>query len=191
LIHWSDKTLAKKILAGDREACVELIRSYHAPIYRLLAHLCRDVHCAEDLTQETFATAWVKLGTFTGSSSLGTWLHQIAYRKFIDAYRRKTRAVVGGPDKEIHQVESKKTDPRDAALASEESEQLRQAVDGLKPAERSVIVLRYFQGLSYQEVAEVTGEPAGTVRWRSRCALEHLRRWLKTTVSKPNNKGSN
>jgi RNA polymerase sigma-70 factor, ECF subfamily len=177
--HWSDKALAERILAGDREACVELIRSHHAPIYRLLTHLCRDAHGAEDLAQETFAAAWAKIGTFNGSSSLGTWLHQIAYRKFIDASRRKARSAVGGPSEEIRQVASASTGPSDEASASEESERLRRAVDGLKPSERDVIVLRYFQDLSYQEAAEVTGEPAGTVRWRVRCALENLRRGLK------------
>jgi RNA polymerase sigma-70 factor, ECF subfamily len=182
LTHWSDKDLAKNILAGEHDACVELVRSYHAPIYRLLAYLCRDTHTAEDLVQETFAAAWAKIGTYNGSSSLCSWLHRIAYRKFIDAYRRKNRNMARGANWGIGGAESQYPNPQEEASDRDESEQLRRAVDGLKPAERSIVVLHYFQGLSYQEVAEVTGEPAGTVRWRARCALENLRQELKGKV---------
>jgi RNA polymerase sigma-70 factor, ECF subfamily len=182
--HRSDNALVKRILAGNHEACVELIRQYHAPIYRLLVHLCRDAHFAEDLAQETFLAAWAKIGSFNAASSLNTWLHRIAYRKFIDAHRRSERAVATRADAAIDQVQSNTPNPYDLALASEQTQRLYQALDRLKPAERDVLVLHYLQGLSYQEMADVLGQPTGTVKWRVRQALENLRRELENKIDK-------
>ncbi len=180
----SDNALVKRILTGNHEACVELIRQYHAPIYRLLVHLCRDAHLAEDLAQETFLAAWGKIASFNRASSLNTWLHTIAYRKFIDAHRRHERMVATRADASIDQVRANTPNPYDSALASEETLRLYRALDFLKPAERDVIVLHYLQGLSYEELATVLGQPTGTVKWRTRQALENLRSDLENKIKK-------
>ncbi len=180
----SDNSLVKRILAGNREACVELIRQYHAPIYRLLVHLSRDAHLAEDLAQETFLAAWAKIGSFNAASSLNTWLHAIAYRKFIDARRRHERTVTTRGDNSIEQAEANTPNPYDSALASEETHRLYRALDCLKPAERDVVVLHYLQGLSYEELAAVFSQPTGTVKWRTRQALENLRSALESKIEK-------
>ena len=180
----SDNALVKRILAGNHEACVELIRQYHAPIYRLLLHLSRDAHSAEDLAQETFLAAWAKIGSFNAASSLNTWLHAIAYRKFIDARRRHERTVTTRRDTSIEQAPANTPNPYDSALASEETRRLYRALDCLKPAERDAVVLHYLQGLSYEELAAVLGQPTGTVKWRTRQALERLRSALENKIEK-------
>jgi RNA polymerase sigma-70 factor, ECF subfamily len=180
----SDNSLIECILAGNHEACVELIRQYHAPIYRLLLRLSRDAHTAEDLAQETFLAAWAKIGSFNAASSLNTWLHAIAYRKFIDAHRRRERTVTTRGDTSIGRVQATIPNPYDRALASEEARRLYQALDSLKPAERDVVILHYLQGLNYQEVAAVLGQPTGTVKWRTREALENLRIALERKIEK-------
>jgi RNA polymerase sigma-70 factor (ECF subfamily) len=175
----SDKALIKRILAGNHEACVELIRQYHAPIYRLLVHLCRDAHLAEDLSQETFLAAWAKIGSFNATSSLNTWLHTIAYRKFIDAHRRHERTVTTQSDPSIDRAPADSPGPYESALASDQKRRLYRALDCLKPAERDVVVLHYLQGLTYEDMAAMLGQPTGTVKWRTREALEHLRNALE------------
>jgi RNA polymerase sigma-70 factor (ECF subfamily) len=180
----SDKALVKRILAGDHEACVEFVGEYHAPIYRLLVHLARDAHLAEDLAQETFLTAWAKIGSFNAASSLKTWLHTIAYRKFIDASRRNERTALIRGTAAVDEAHSRAASPYDRALASEEARRLYRAVDCLKPAERDVVVLHYLQGLSYEEMAAVMQQPSGTLKWRTREALEKLRRDLETRSGK-------
>jgi RNA polymerase sigma-70 factor, ECF subfamily len=174
----SDKILVKRILQGDREACGQLVSLHYAPIYQLLANLSRNAHLAEDLTQETFTAAWVNLSSFAGASSLKTWLHRIAYCKFIDACRRKGRTLDGEQDGGIQLIESNFSTPLEAAVANDESRRLLRAVHRLISDEQNIIVLHYLQGLSYKEVAEVTGEPAGTIRWRAGLALENLRHIL-------------
>jgi RNA polymerase sigma-70 factor (ECF subfamily) len=175
----SENQLIKSVLAGDREACVELIERYHAPIYRLLVRLCRDAHWAEDLVQESFLAAWSNIGRFKASSSLNSWLHQIAYRKFIDALRHKNRSVAVDVAAPLEQVRSADANPYELADASEQARRLSEGIDRLKMAEREVVVLHYLQGLSYEEMAEVLGQPTGTLKWRTRQALENLRRLLE------------
>jgi RNA polymerase sigma-70 factor (ECF subfamily) len=180
--HRSENALVKRILAGDHEACVELIGQYHAPIYRLLVHLCRDAHLAEDLAQESFLAAWAKIGSFHATSSLNTWLHRIAYRKFIDAHRRSERNIAISADASIDQVQSNASNPYHSALASDQNHRLYRALDRLTSAQRDVVVLHYLQGLSYEELADVLDQPSGTVKWRTRQALDALRRALEDKI---------
>jgi RNA polymerase sigma-70 factor (ECF subfamily) len=169
--------LVSRILAGDHEACVRLVHLHHATVYRLLVRLCGDPILAEDLTQETFAAAWVGMSSFVGASSLGTWLHRIAYRKSVDAGRRKAHPL-DHSEGAVDRLCSATRDPAQEAIAEEQSLRLQRALEKLPPAERDVVVLHYLQGLSFREMAEVLGEPAGTVKWRTGRALERLRTFL-------------
>jgi RNA polymerase sigma-70 factor, ECF subfamily len=177
--RWSEKLLVRRILAGDYEAYQQLIQLHHQAIYRLLVHLCRDTHLAEDLTQETFAAAWAGIGAFGGSASLATWLHRIAYRKFVDTHRRKQPVAAIEPDQIAERAHSDAPDPLDEVLASEQSRRLYQALARLEPAERDVVVLHYLQALSYREMAEVLDEPSGTIKWRTSRALTKLKTLLE------------
>ena len=87
-----DQRLLRNLRTHRPEACAELVRGHYQTVYRFLVHLTHDVHQAEDLTQETFAAAWEKIATFQGRATLATWLHRIAYTKFIDAQRAGRRA---------------------------------------------------------------------------------------------------
>jgi RNA polymerase sigma-70 factor (ECF subfamily) len=166
--------LARRVRAGDRDACAQLVRAHHAAVYRFLLHLSRDAHAAEDLTQETFAAAWQKIGGFRGLASLSTWLHRIAYTKFVDWDRRSRRARSSGPEV-AEDVGDPGPGPLDHALAEDWARRLEQALARLDSPAREVVVLHYFQGKSYRELAHVLGQPAGTVKWRLSIALEQLR----------------
>ena len=159
-----------------------LIHQHYQAIYRFLLHLARDAAEAEDLTQETFAAAWEKIAAFEGRSTLGTWLHRIAYGKFVDARRagRRTAALAGqlrerGP--------AASPCPVEAAVQDDEAQRLHAALRRIDPADRVLLVLHYLQGLSYREMADVTGEPAGTVKWRTSLALGRMRNLLATEES--------
>jgi RNA polymerase sigma-70 factor (ECF subfamily) len=169
----SDDRLLSQLRAGRSEACAELIRAHYQPVYRFLVYLTRDVHQAEDLTQETFAAAWEKIRTFEGRATLATWLHRIAYTKFIDAQRAQRRA--GGMLERLSSPEVSPADPFDTVMAGDESQRLYRALDGLAAGERTLLVLHYLQGLSYSEMASVLDEPTGTVKWRTALALNRLR----------------
>jgi RNA polymerase sigma-70 factor (ECF subfamily) len=149
-------------------------------VYRFLVHMTRDVHQAEDLTQETFAAAWEKIATFEGRSTLATWLHRIAYTKFIDAQRAERRS-----DEMLERLASPivlSADPLDIVMADDEAKRLYRALHGLDAPERTLLVLHYLQGLSYREMAAVLEEPTGTVKWRTSEALNRLRTMLSDEV---------
>ncbi|MHC4156637.1 MAG: RNA polymerase sigma factor, partial [Planctomycetota bacterium] len=80
-----ERQTIKKLRQGRRDAYEDVICRHYGPIYRFLAYLTLDAGLAEELTQETFAAAWANIDRFEQRSALATWLHRIAYRKFIDA----------------------------------------------------------------------------------------------------------
>jgi RNA polymerase sigma-70 factor, ECF subfamily len=174
-----ERKLLERIRQGERSACEELVRDYYRAIYGFQAHLCRDTHLAEDLTQETFVAAWSSLDNFAGHSSLKTWLSQIAYHKFIDAKRRCRLQT----DKamEFQASYAAQADDRPAGermLVAERCSQLYDAVSELDEGDRLVIMLHYFQSLSYREMAAVLGRPSGTVKWQTSQALGRLKNSL-------------
>jgi RNA polymerase sigma-70 factor (ECF subfamily) len=158
-----------------------LVRNHYQAVYRFLVHLTHDVHQAEDLTQETFAAAWEKSATFQGRANLATWLHRIAYTKFIDAQRAQRRAA--GLRERLPAPAASPADPFDAAAADDEVRLLYGAMKVLDAPERALLVLHYLQGLSYREMASVLDEPTGTVKWRTTEALSRLRALLSDEVS--------
>jgi RNA polymerase sigma-70 factor, ECF subfamily len=158
--------------------CAEIVRSHYRTVYRFLFHLTCDVHRAEDLTQETFAAAWERIATFQGRSTMATWLHRIAYTKFLDGKR--------GERLETSLRERPTTPPADplaSAMAVDEAQRLYMALDELDEDHRALVVLHYLQGLSYREMALVLDEPIGTVKWRTSEALNGLRILLGAEVS--------
>jgi RNA polymerase sigma-70 factor (ECF subfamily) len=168
--------LVSDLRAGRPEACAAVVRAHYQTVYRFLVHLTRDVHQAEDLAQETFAAAWEKCATFQGRSTLATWLHRIAYTKYIDARRAQRRGA--GMLERLPSTGAAPEGPLDAAAADDEARHLYRALDDLADPERTLLVLHYLQGLSYREMAAVLDEPTGTVKWRTAEALNRLRAML-------------
>jgi RNA polymerase sigma-70 factor (ECF subfamily) len=176
-----DQLLVSQLRAGRREACAELVHAHYERVYRFLVHLTRDVHLAEDLTQETFAVAWEKLSGFEGRSTLATWLHRIAYTKYVDSQRTRQRT-----ENMLDRLATTRTvlaDPLDVVAADDEARNLYRVLHRLDAPERTVIVLHYLQGLSYAEMAAVLDEPSGTVKWRTALALNRLRAILSEEVA--------
>ncbi len=173
--QWFEKRLTRRIANGKEDACIELVRAYNARIFGFLLHMCRDRQFAEDITQETFAAAWAKIGSFNGASSLATWLHRIAYNKFVDWQRRNKYSAIDAAENLLFNQESGDQDPLDALLVDEQSRCLSQAVARLDTVARETIVMHYFQELSYREIAKVLDKPAGTIKWRTRQALAQLK----------------
>jgi RNA polymerase sigma-70 factor (ECF subfamily) len=156
-------------------------------VYRFLAYLTLDAGLAEELTQETFAAAWAGVDSYKGRASLGTWLHRIAYRKFIDAKR--------GLERDRHLKDRLKEYAREALdgdvsdpfrrLAADEDRRLvYEAMLRLESSEYLVVLLHYIEGLSFREIAGVLDEPVGTVKWRTSRALKRLRQYLTGGVKR-------
>ena len=148
-----------------------------------MAYLTHDTSLAEELTQETFASAWANIDSFRSRASLGTWLHRIAYRKFIDSTRRQKRDVaLVGRVAPKNDTAPESSDPLHRLIADENYRLLYQAMRMLKSSEYTVLVLHYIQGLSFRQVAKVLDRPVGTVKWQTSRALKNLKSYLTGRV---------
>ena len=161
------------------QECAELIRRNYESVYAFLVYLSGDAALAEDLTQDTFASAWSKSAQYEGRASFGSWLRGIAYRKFIDATRRGRRfnaamAQLRNDRRHAPQEPS----PLRRILEDERSRMMFEAVQQLPAPERTAVILHYVQGLSFAELAETLDEPVGTAKWRTNRALKLLRAML-------------
>jgi RNA polymerase sigma-70 factor (ECF subfamily) len=175
----ADRKLLDGIRAGRREDCARLIHEHYQAIYRFVLHLTRSEAEAEDVTQETFAAAWEKIGAFEGRSTLRTWLHRIAYGKFVDGRRAGRRLAVLAEKLKARDAPTP-PGPHDIAAHDDDARLLYAALDQVDTGDRVLLVLHYLQGLSYREMADATGQPAGTVKWRTSLALSRMRTLLTT-----------
>ena len=173
----------KKLGQGRREAYEASVLQHYRAIYRFMAYLTRDTWLAEELTQETFASAWANIESFGARASLGTWLHRIAYRKFIDSRRRLKRDVsLANNMKQQNDTSPASSDPLHRLTIDENYRLLYEAMERLKSPEYTVLVLHYIQGLSFRQVAKVLDRPVGTIKWQTSRALKRLKAYLTGRV---------
>jgi RNA polymerase sigma-70 factor (ECF subfamily) len=170
-----DAGIAARIAAGDDMALGLLYERYGPLVYGLARKVTGSSSGAEDVTQDAFASLWERIGRFDVTrGSLKAFLCTIAHRRAVDWVRReasstrraRTAGLLGSTER---------ADPPDAALAFDESSRLRQALYELPIEQRHAVVLAYYDGLSYRQVASRLGIPEGTAKSRLRLALARLR----------------
>ena len=169
--------MRKGILAADQAACGQVVRVFHAPIFSVLYQLCRDVTLLK-ISRKRRSRRHGRTSVHTRASSIRTWLHRIAYRKFVDLYRRRTITATVTLNEIAEPAVLNEPSPAEAAVIGEQACAVRQALNMLAAPERELLILRYFQDLSFQEVSEVLDEPVGTLKWRASQALAKLRNSL-------------
>ena len=173
----------KDLRQGRRQAYEAVVLQHYRSIYRFMAYLTRDTGLAEELTQETFASAWANIDSFKGRASPGTWLHRIAYRKFIDSTRRlKLETTLMNGLEPQNEAAAEASDPLHQLTVDENYRLLYEAMRRLKSSDYMVIVLHYIQGLSFRQVAKVLDQPVGTVKWQTSRALKKLKAYLTGRV---------
>ncbi len=173
----SEAALTARAQQGDREAFAALIRSHYPGLVRVIYRLCGDAGLAEDAAQETFLKAWQRLISFTPGTSLKSWLYRIGVNTALDALRRGWNAPV---DLEAVSAADDAAGPEEALLQKERSRTVQAAILSLSEANRAILVLREYGGLSYAEIAAVLDIPAGTVMSRLNYARNRLRERLET-----------
>ncbi|MBB2946671.1 RNA polymerase sigma-70 factor (ECF subfamily) [Actinoplanes lutulentus] len=167
-----DVRIRDELMAGSEECLGEVYDRYSPAVYGLALQMTRDRGAAEDITQEVFVDLWQRPERFDPHRApLGGWLSMIARRRGIDwVRRRRTQASVivaaagGEPE---HRVE-------DAVLTSTTNRQVRRAVADLPATHRQAVMLAYYDGLTYREVALALNIPEGTAKWRLRNALHRI-----------------
>ncbi len=165
-----DSDLVREARAGDREAFCALMRRHQASLLRLAGRFVESREDAEDVVQEAFVAAYRQMARFRGDASFGTWLSRIAVYKALKVARREKLVTTQEHDRE----------PRAATEADRaEAMAVREAVGRLPEKLRLPVVLRFWEGLSGKEIAEMLGWKQSTVWTRLYQGLERLRRELE------------
>lgn len=167
-----DFRLIDLAVAGDEKAFASLLQRYKRPVYHMILKMVRNVDDAEDLTIESFAKAFKSLAKFKKDFTFSTWLFRIATNNSIDFIRRKKLNTLSientytdddGQSVSID-VEDLNLNPQDIAIKSQKEEIMQVFVNMLPGKYQKLVRLRYFNELSYEEIAKEIEAPLGTVK---------------------------
>jgi RNA polymerase sigma-70 factor, ECF subfamily len=166
----SDGDLIQRAATGDRSAFEDLYRRYARPVFGLALRRLGDRGRAEDAVQETFASIWRSAGSYKPERGPGApWLYAVARNAIVDRARARTEMPAEIPD-----AATTEPGPPDQAEQGWIAWRVHRALEELPDREREVIALAYWSGLSQSEVAEFLAIPLGTVKTRTRAALQRL-----------------
>jgi RNA polymerase sigma-70 factor, ECF subfamily len=180
---WSDEELVARSKTGDTESFNQLVKRWERPIFALAYRTLGREEDARDVTQETFLRAFRALPRFKGDAKFSSWLYRIALNLCRDWMRKDRRTpVVAVPDGvEIEQLMSERPETpsvEDLAARAELSRTVAAAMETLPAEQRTAIILKEYQGLTFQEIADLLNCPLSTVKTRVYQGLNLLRKQL-------------
>jgi len=182
----SDEELMARLATGDVEALEALYDRYGMLVYSTALRVAREVHLAEDITQEVFLRIWRHPDRYVPQrGSFVPWLLSVARNGAVDRVRsrgRRQRHEIGGEVPERGLSTSDRDDPALMAELADERQRVRQALSRLPAKQRQTIEMAYFGGYTQQEIAVLTSEPLGTVKTRIRLGMQKLRLLLLPEV---------
>jgi RNA polymerase sigma-70 factor (ECF subfamily) len=175
----TDEQLVERALAGDGDAFGEVVRRWERKIYALAYAITGSVEEARDAAQETFIAAYRNLQGFRGEAKVSSWLHRIAVNQCITRQRRARVRAETAFDEEAAGDFLLSTPSNDSPARATESRQraeaVRRAVASLPHELREVVLMKEFEELTFQEIADALQIPLSTVKSRLYTALKQLR----------------
>lgn len=184
---WTDEELLEVYRdEQSRFAFEELVRRYERELYSYLRRYLNDAEMAEDAFQATFLKVHLKCHTYESGRLVRPWLYKIATNKAIDIQRQNQRQKIASLDYRlggessndlttlVETVSGNELDPLKRLESEEEKEAIRDVIRSLSKAHQQVLNLVYFQGLKYQEAADILSIPIGTVRSQLHAAIRKL-----------------
>jgi len=185
-----DEELILRLQRGDEWAFQLLVRRFRKKIFSVAYGITLDREESQDIVQEVFLQAYRSIVGFRGDSSLATWLHRITVNRCLNWKRRWARRFkwmhvsTDSTDDDVPtvEIESPLPNPEDRVADAQTRRQIENALKMLPEQIRTVFVLRELEGLSYEEIADVTGIKLGTVRSRLFHARQRLKEILQPRV---------
>jgi RNA polymerase sigma-70 factor (ECF subfamily) len=183
----ADEQLVVEALDGSQPAYRELVHRYERPVFNLVIRIVRNRELAEDLSQDAFVKAFTRLETYRSEQGkFSNWLFKIAHNTCLDHLRRGRLSTVSLEPHDASEGEGfhaaladpDQPSPLDIAMAETLSEALEAGLGRLRPEYREVLVLRGQEGLAYDEIAEITELPLGTVKTYIHRARKELAAFL-------------
>jgi len=186
-----DLALVQRVQQGHKPAFDLLVKKYQSRILALIHRFVRDRHEAEDVAQETFIRAYKALVNFRGDAAFYTWLYRIAINTAKNHLVARGRRV---PDSDVDLADAEHFDdgnalrdndtPEGGALSSELEQAVHKAIASLPQELKTALMLREFDGLSYEDIAEIMRCPVGTVRSRIFRAREEVDKQISPWLEK-------
>ena len=182
----SDEALALLYIGGDNSAFDELLARNQQKLYTYIMFVVRDPEVANDIFQETFVKVITKLqeGKYTDSGKFSFWLTRIAHNIIMDNYRQQRSSHIVEPttDNDLNKLRSDSLldiNRENEYVNTQILADVRNLMDALPATQREVVYMRYYQELSFKEIAEMTGVSINTSLGRMRYALINMRRMAK------------
>jgi len=166
----NDFQLVLKAKEGNQKAFADLMQRYKDSIYFMSLKMVNNKEDAMDITVETFAKAFEKLDKYQPEYAFSTWLFRVATNNCIDFLRKKKLNTVSidnmidDDDDRPMQIKADTLNPEESSIKKQQSEELKLLVESLPPRYRNLLTLRYFDELSYEEIAQQLDLPLGTVK---------------------------
>jgi len=180
----NDFIFVERAKEGDQKAYAELMHRYKDSIYFMVLKMVNNKDDAMDITVTTFAKAFENLEKYRPDYAFSTWLFRIATNGSIDFIRKKkiqTTSIEGFSDRDgddrVFEIKSDVLNPEETSIKKQQTEQLKEIIERLPARYKTLIVLRYFDELSYEEIAEQMDLPLGTVKaqlFRGRDLLSNI-----------------
>lgn len=187
------KLIQLALTKGDQKAYAELLQRYRESVYFMMLRMCNNKDDAEDLTIEAFGRAFKRLEQYTPNYAFSTWLFKIASNNAIDFLRNKKKNTSLSLDSKMENdegqefsknIQASTLDPEENFMKKQKIELLRDVVEKLKPRYKELVKMRYYEELSYEEIAVKLDLPVGTVKAQLFRARDFLYNILKNSENK-------
>jgi RNA polymerase sigma-70 factor (ECF subfamily) len=175
----ADRRLVSLVAAGSADALSQLYDRYAGTVFGMARRILNRLEDAEEVVQDVFAQIWREAARYENSrATVAGWVLMLARTRAIDRLRsrnaRPDQAAADSPDA-VAPLTSAGQSPEAATISAEDARGVRTALDALPLAQRALVELAYYEGLTHAEIAERTGIPLGTVKTRLRTAMFTLR----------------
>lgn len=166
----------QEVLSGNKQAYSHIINKYKNQLYATILGMTRNPHDAQDLVQEAFIKVYYQLGKYDNRGSFASWIYRVAINHCMDEFRKKRHIEVRMTEESM---EKNLEHPEVIFLKKEKNKQLELLMDTLPEDERMIILLRYVNELSYEEISELVDVPVSTVRNKLHRAKKKMRNTIK------------
>lgn len=174
-----DRELIEQFQSGNKQAFNQLVNKYRDRIYAVIYRMLRNQDDALDISQEVFVRAYRSLNKFRGDSSVYTWLYRIAVNLSINYINRNKHRKSQAIDNVSFKLSADNESPQKKIEVDELSQAIEQAVLKLPDKQRAVFVMRYYENMQHNEIAEILGNSVGSVKANYHHALQKLKVELK------------
>lgn len=185
-MNFVEARLAKLARNGDRNAFAELVELYKDKIFHLAYRMLNNKQEAEDAVQETFLRVYTNLHRYDEYQKFSTWIFRIGTNLCIDKLRRRKQTysldaeMTDGEGNDYYaMLPSDEDTPEKQLIVSETQAQIHRAIETLPEKYKSVVILRYLQDMSLQEISDVLDMPVTTIKTRVHRGREYLRKKLE------------